>query len=60
MTTERPYAVALQMNEALLQIRAGRGKQFHPSVVDAFWELVRRRPTEVLPPDAPTGAVVAL
>jgi putative nucleotidyltransferase with HDIG domain len=60
MTTERPYAVALQMNEALLQIRAGRGKQFHPSVVDAFWELVRRRPTEVLPPDAPAGAVVAL
>lgn len=60
MTTDRPYAVALHMNEAMLQIRAGRGKQFNPIVVDAFWELARRRPAEVLPPDAPTGAVVAV
>ncbi len=57
MTTDRPYAVALHMNEAMLQIRAGRGKQFNPIVVDAFWEMARRRPAEILPPEAPTAAV---
>jgi putative nucleotidyltransferase with HDIG domain len=56
MTTDRPYAVALDVNEAMLQIRAGRGKQFSPVVVDAFWAVVRRRPAEVLPPDAPPAA----
>ena len=57
MTTDRPYAVALDLSEAMLQIRAGRGKQFSPVVVDTFWELARRRPAEILPPDAPTAAV---
>ncbi len=50
MTTDRPYAQALSLNDALMQIRTGRGKQFSPSVVDAFTEVARRRPTEVLPP----------
>ncbi len=45
MTTDRPYATALGMDEAMTQIRAGRGKQFNPAVVDAF--LSRRA--------APTG-----
>ena len=36
MTTDRPYAVALDVDEAMLQIHAGRGKQFNPAVVDAF------------------------
>ncbi len=52
MTTERPYAHALGMDEALLQIQAGRGKQFNPAVVDAFLAVSRRRPAEVLPPGA--------
>ena len=52
MTTSRPYATGLAMNEALAQIRAGRGKQFNPVVVDAFWQLARRRPGDVLPPGA--------
>jgi HD-GYP domain-containing protein (c-di-GMP phosphodiesterase class II) len=56
MTTDRPYAVALSLNEAMAQIRAGRGKQFNPAVVDAFWDVAKRRPAEVLPPDTPTGA----
>lgn len=60
MTTDRPYAVALQLNEAMLQIRAGRGKQFNPLVVDTFWEMARRRPAEILPPDAPAAAVAAV
>ena len=53
MTTDRPYAAALDVNDAMRQIRAGRGKQFSPVVVDAFWAVVRRRPAEVLPPDVP-------
>jgi putative nucleotidyltransferase with HDIG domain len=59
MTTDRPYSAALDMNEAMLQIHAGRGKQFNPAVVDAFASVARRRPAEILPPDttAPASAV---
>ena len=52
MTTGRPYAVALDVDEAMLQIHAGRGKQFNPAVVDAFLSVARRRPAEIMPPDA--------
>jgi putative nucleotidyltransferase with HDIG domain len=59
MTTDRPYATALTMEEALLQIHAGRGKQFNPAVVDAFLSVARRRPAEIMPPDAaPVAAAV--
>jgi putative nucleotidyltransferase with HDIG domain len=58
MTTDRPYAHGLSLNEAMLQIRSGRGKQFSPIVVDAFWNVARRRPSDVLPPEAaPEGAI---
>ena len=60
MTTDRPYAVALDMNTAMLQIRGGRGKQFSPIVVDAFWTVSRRRPADILPPDAPAAAVAVV
>jgi putative nucleotidyltransferase with HDIG domain len=60
MTTDRPYAHGLSVNEAMLQIRAGRGKQFHPVVVDAFWNVARRRPADILPPEAPPGVVIAV
>ena len=60
MTTDRPYAVALQVNDAMLRIRAGRGKQFNPTVVDAFWTIVRRRPADVLPPETPAEALEAV
>lgn len=60
MTTDRPYASALDMSEALLEIRAGRGKQFNPAVVDAFLAVSRRRPAEVMPPDAQTVAAAAV
>ena len=37
MTTDRPLRRRTRpMNEAMLQIHAGRGKQFNPAVVDAF------------------------
>ena len=55
MTTNRPYATALSLNEALMQIRSGRGKQFSPAVVDAFTEVARRQPAEVLPPETGTA-----
>ena len=36
MTTDRPYHRALTVQEALEEIRGGRGTQFAPAVVDAF------------------------
>jgi len=60
MTTDRPYAHGLSLNEAMLQIRSGRGKQFSPVVVDAFWQVAKRRPSDVLPPEVPASVVAAL
>lgn len=57
MTTDRPYAVALDVDEAMLQIEAGRGKQFNPAVVDAFLSVAQRRPAEVMPPEEPATAL---
>jgi putative nucleotidyltransferase with HDIG domain len=59
MTTDRPYATALDMDEAMAQIRAGREKQFNPAVVDAFLSVARRRPAEILPPEVPPVAAFA-
>jgi len=52
MTTDRPYATALPLSEALKQIELGRGRQFSPVVADAFLAVVRRHPAEILPPDS--------
>ena len=41
MVSERPYAKAMGPEEALEQIRAGRGTQFDPSVVAALCDAVR-------------------
>jgi len=61
MTTDRPYAAALEMSEAIVQIHAGRGKQFNPAVVDAFVSVSQRRPEEIVPPDtAPASSAVAV
>jgi putative nucleotidyltransferase with HDIG domain len=59
MTTDRPYAAALTMDEAMDQIQAGRGKQFNPAVVEAFLSVARRRPAEIAPPVEPAAAVAA-
>jgi putative nucleotidyltransferase with HDIG domain len=59
MTTDRPYAVALDVDEAMLQIQAGRGKQFNPAVVDAFLSVARRRPADIMPPEASPASVAA-
>jgi putative nucleotidyltransferase with HDIG domain len=60
MVTDRPYRPALQLGEALSEIRAGRGLQFNPAVVDAFLTVAKRQPADVLPGDEslPYAAVV--
>src|ERR671918_596254 len=61
ITSNRPYAAALSLSDALAEIRAGRGLQFSPVVVDALWDVAKRRPADVLPSDAPAvlGAVAS-
>jgi putative nucleotidyltransferase with HDIG domain len=44
MTSDRPYRLALSIEAAAAEVHAGRGKQFAPSVVDAFFAALRRQP----------------
>jgi putative nucleotidyltransferase with HDIG domain len=44
MTTDRPYRSALTDEDALAEIRACRGTQFDPTIVDAFLEAYERNP----------------
>jgi putative nucleotidyltransferase with HDIG domain len=46
MTTDRPYHRALTLEEAFAEVRKGRGTQFAPAVVDAFFAAYRRQPGE--------------
>ena len=39
MTTDRPYRKALSIKEAVAEIKRNKGKQFVPSVVNAFLKL---------------------
>jgi putative nucleotidyltransferase with HDIG domain len=52
MTTDRPYRLALSVDEAATEVRRCRGTQFSPAVVDAFFAAFRRRPA-LFEPDAP-------
>jgi putative nucleotidyltransferase with HDIG domain len=52
MTIERPYQRALRVDEAFDEVRRGRGTQFAPQVVDAFFEAVPKRPADFGVPDA--------
>jgi HD-GYP domain-containing protein (c-di-GMP phosphodiesterase class II) len=40
MTTDRPYRAALSLEEAIGELRAHRGSQFDPDVVDCLVELL--------------------
>ena len=51
MTTNRPYHRALTLDEACAEIRNGKGTQFSPSVVDAFFVTLKRRPDELYEED---------
>jgi len=46
MTTDRPYRSALTDEEAMREIREGRGTQFAPAVVDAFFAALAAGPDE--------------
>ncbi|MEP6909963.1 MAG: HD-GYP domain-containing protein [Actinomycetota bacterium] len=56
MTTDRPYSRGLNLEEAFAEVRDGRGTQFAPEVVDAFFAAQRRRPGEFAPPLRDTAA----
>ncbi|MCM8800495.1 MAG: GAF domain-containing protein [Candidatus Omnitrophica bacterium] len=44
MTTERPYARALTIEEAKEELRKNIGKQFDPNVVEVFIQLLEQNP----------------
>jgi putative nucleotidyltransferase with HDIG domain len=44
MTSDRPYSRARSVEEAAAEIRDGRGTQFAPAVVEAFFTALRRDP----------------
>jgi diguanylate cyclase (GGDEF)-like protein len=46
MVSDRPYAAAMVSEEALEQIRIGRGTQFDPAVVSALCDAVRAGESE--------------
>jgi HD-GYP domain-containing protein (c-di-GMP phosphodiesterase class II) len=43
MLTDRPYRKALSMDQALEEVRKGSGTQFDPSVVKAFFDMVKEK-----------------
>jgi putative nucleotidyltransferase with HDIG domain len=45
MTSDRPYRRALGIEIAADEVRRGRGTQFAPAVVDAFFAALRRQPS---------------
>jgi putative nucleotidyltransferase with HDIG domain len=49
MTTDRPYHRALDLEQAFAEVRAGRGKQFSPEVVDAFFSAQRKGSADLRP-----------
>jgi putative nucleotidyltransferase with HDIG domain len=51
MTTTRPYHRALTLEEAMREIRQGRGTQFAPAVVDAFLAVMRTQPGALAEPN---------
>jgi HD-GYP domain-containing protein (c-di-GMP phosphodiesterase class II) len=48
MTTDRPYQRALSVQEALEEVRAGRGTQLAPQVAVAFLATFGRRKLRVV------------
>jgi putative nucleotidyltransferase with HDIG domain len=55
MTTDRPYARARPVEEAIAEIRRGRGTQFAPPVVDAFFAALAKGRLAVAAPEALTA-----
>ncbi|MFZ5774395.1 MAG: HD-GYP domain-containing protein [Thermodesulfobacteriota bacterium] len=49
MTSNRPYREAMELSQALEQIRAGRGTQFDPKLCDIFLQLHAEAPDTCCP-----------
>ena len=60
LTSDRSYANALPLSEAMGALRADREKQLSPLVVDAFWDVARAWPGAVLPIEVPTTAIAVV
>ncbi|WP_318617817.1 HD-GYP domain-containing protein [Sporosarcina sp. YIM B06819] len=43
MTTDRVYKKALSIEDAVEELKAGKGTQFNPKVVDAFIEILKKK-----------------
>jgi putative nucleotidyltransferase with HDIG domain len=59
MTSDRPYSRARSVEAAAGEIRDGRGTQFAPEVVDAFFAALRRAPSTFAPADEIAEASVS-
>jgi putative nucleotidyltransferase with HDIG domain len=59
MTTDRPYRPALALEDAATEVRRGRGTQFAPVVVDAFFAALRRQPAVFEPESQPVVTAAA-
>ena len=59
MTTDRPYRSALSDDDATAELRRGRGTQFAPAVVDAFFAALATRPLELSTAPPRVSALVA-
>ena len=55
MTSDRVYRAALSINDALAELRKGRGTQFDPQIVDLFETAIVNRSAPADPP-AGTGS----
>jgi len=43
MTSDRPYRLGMPVEEAVGILRAGKGSQFDPEVVDAFIAVLEKK-----------------
>ncbi len=50
MTSTRPYRKAMSTSEALLELRKGRGKQFDPILLEAFFMAMEEKEDHLAPP----------
>ena len=60
MTTDRPYRCALNQSDVLQRLRAGRGTQWDPQLLDLFLTLVEGGQLKDTPPTGMDGGPVPL